>query len=648
MWNWISDYNYDYALATIPIQLILMAVYFLRQQVPTRQSRSFWVVMVMNLVMTIMDILSCEINEVWQEYPLSLVYMANFLYFWAFLLRGWGLFDYVAEVVNAYRRWGRYFSWGMMIPALLVCGMVLSTPWAGLIFIIDPATGYHNVGWYNAIYFSTWFYILASVGLMLYHWRTASLKLQVGIYTCNLILAVGLLVRHAFMNTLVTSFFSLMAILVIFLTSQNPDSFRDRMVDVLNKAAFAELVSDLVERNRQFCCFGLSIRSYSAFKTIYSPAVMYKSLVDIGQWLKANFPGFYVFYLGNGCMVLLNHTMDYSNVQGMAKKIEQRFAYPWGKNGGVPVPLNVTMVFVSKGILQDSVHSVDVCLEQAFAEAKRRDMTDVYVVDESLLEKIKRQEKIRALMGRALQQDSLEIYLQPIYNMQEGRITALEALARLRDEELGFIPPVEFIALAEKDGNIIELGRQIFAKTCQFVSENDLDALGIEFITVNLSPAQCLNYSLGDELESIAARYSIAMDKIRLEITESAIGDMGPLLEQMHRLKESGVSFLLDDFGAGSSNLVRVMNLPFAMVKIDMQLVWAYFRSSSNMLQHIVHLFQEEKMDIVLEGVEDKHMAQQLAPMKCKYAQGYYFSHPLPANELVDFLQEHRNADWLR
>ena len=92
---------------------------------------------------------------------------------------------------------------------------------------------------------------------------------------------------------------------------------------------------------------------------------------------------------------------------------------------------------------------------------------------------------------------------------------------------------------------------------------------------------------------------------------------------------------------------MRVINLPFAMVKIDMQLVWAYFRSNSNMLLHVMHMFQEEKMSIIVEGVEDRHMAQQLAGMGCEYEQGYYFSHPLPPQELVLFLENHRDYRWL-
>jgi EAL domain-containing protein (putative c-di-GMP-specific phosphodiesterase class I) len=82
-------------------------------------------------------------------------------------------------------------------------------------------------------------------------------------------------------------------------------------------------------------------------------------------------------------------------------------------------------------------------------------------------------------------------------------------------------------------------------------------------------------------------------------------------------------------------------------VKIDMQLVWAYFRSNSNMLLHVIRMFQEEHMAIIIEGVEDKHMAQHLAQMGCEYEQGYYFSRPLPAEALVAYLEEHRGYAWL-
>ena len=122
---------------------------------------------------------------------------------------------------------------------------------------------------------------------------------------------------------------------------------------------------------------------------------------------------------------------------------------------------------------------------------------------------------------------------------------------------------------------------------------------------------------------------------------------MDSLKLQMQKLEKIGVRFLLDDFGAGTSNLVRLLNLPFVMVKIDMQLVWSYFRSASNMFTHILKMFRDEKMAVIVEGVEDKHMAQTLADMGCEYEQGYYFSPPLSTDEFVKFIRSHHDNKWL-
>lgn len=647
MGNWLSAYNYDFALATIPVQIILMVVYYLRRQLPTKKSQYFWLVMVMNLFMTVTDIWSCELNEVWQEYPLSFSYGLNMAYFISFILRGWALFAYAAEVADAPKRWGNLFSHILTLPAVLLVIMVLSTPWTAAIFTMDPVSGYHNTSMYYSIYYCTWFYILASLGVVFYWRREMSLKLQMGLYTGNIILAVGLVMRHSFMNTLVTSFFSLLVILIIFLTAQNPDSFRDRKVDVFNRAAFSEMVTEFILSGVPFSCLGICVKDYMLYKAVYSTEPMYASLANIGTWLNAQFKGFYIFYFGNGQLILLNQSLDYVDVQGMTKSIKERFLKSWHANGGVEVPLDVDTIFLSRSIPKVDVNSVEICLERAFSEVSRIDNPEVYVVDEMLLEKINRQEKIKIALGKALRNGSLEINLQPLYAVKQNKMNVAEVLARLYDDELGYIPPQEFIPIAEKSGNIMELGRQIFAKTCQFISDYDLAALGIDFVTVNLSPAQCMNKDLGEELDRIARRHKIPLHKIRLEITESATGDMDTLASQMQKMENIGVRFLLDDFGAGTSNLVRLLNLPFSMVKIDMQLVWSYFRSSSNMLVHIMKMFCDEKISIIVEGVEDKHMAQTLADMGCEYEQGYYFSPPLPVDEFVAFIEKHRNTKWL-
>ena len=155
--HWLSDYNYDFALASVPIQVILLLVYCLRRNLPVRQSSSFLNMMIANLTMTISDIVSCEMNEVWTDFPLWVMYAINMLYFVSFIIRGWALFDYAAESCHSYQKFGRYTRVVMAVPAVVVLIMILSTPWTGMIFSFSPTEGYFNCYLYQSIYFSTYF-----------------------------------------------------------------------------------------------------------------------------------------------------------------------------------------------------------------------------------------------------------------------------------------------------------------------------------------------------------------------------------------------------------------------------------------------------------------------------------------------------------
>ncbi len=103
MFNWISPFNYDFAIAAIPIQVVLLVFYGVRRNLPIRQSSYFWIIMFANLVMTSADIISCEMNEIWYKFPLWVMYAINHAYFLGFIVRGWALFAYTAESSHSHK-----------------------------------------------------------------------------------------------------------------------------------------------------------------------------------------------------------------------------------------------------------------------------------------------------------------------------------------------------------------------------------------------------------------------------------------------------------------------------------------------------------------------------------------------------------------
>ena len=169
--------------------------------------------------------------------------------------------------------------------------------------------------------------------------------------------------------------------------------------------------------------------------------------------------------------------------------------------------------------------------------------------------------------------------------------------------------------------------------------------MGIDFINVNLSPTQCMNENLADDLLATIYKYNIPTSRINLEITESSIDDIGTIRKQMERLSNMGLRFSMDDFGSGTSNVSRLVELPFTIVKLDMALVWSYFRGTSKILKSQIEMFLNEQMKIVAEGVEDEHMANELVSLGCEYAQGYYYSKPLPINEFIEYMNSNSHVN---
>ena len=641
MFHWLSSYNYDFALAAIPIQLILLAFYCSRRNLPVRSSHSFLWVMLFNLTMTASDLISCEMNEIWTQYPLWLMYVVNQAYFLSFIGRGWALFDYTAEECCSYDAMGRSSRLLSWIPAIGVSLLILSTPWTAAIFHFAPDRGYYNCEFYRSIYFSTYFYIAVSLLSVVVRWRRIPLRLKASVLGYNGVLIAGILLRKLFINTLVTSYFSILAILVIYLSAQNPDLYRDKRTLLFNQDAFDKIGAEFLRRGHTFHCILATVLNYESAKALYGHRQLDRSLQKLGRWMVTRFPGYYVFYFGNGNYLMLRQVSFQEHQEEILQNMREHFEQSWTSEDTDVVLSMAVMVLPCQVLPREVARAHDLigyAFSQAYVENKRGNM----VITEEMEAQIQRQEAVEAALGRALDERRVEAYFQPIYSTAEERIVGAEALARLWDPKLGFISPVEFIRVAERTGDIMELGRQIFEKVCIFLEQEHPEELGIQCINVNLSPAQCLNDQLSSELSAIAHAHNVPMSMIDFEITETSIEDFLLIQKQMLRLQKRGAEFSLDDFGTGTSNLTRLMSLPIHVVKLDMNVVNAYFNGESGILPDLVRMFQNANMKIVVEGVETEQMKAELADMGCDYEQGYYFSRPVPPTEFLNYLHAQR------
>lgn len=258
-------------------------------------------------------------------------------------------------------------------------------------------------------------------------------------------------------------------------------------------------------------------------------------------------------------------------------------------------------------------------------------------------EKARHRLSLEAMLRQAIEKDEIKLHYQPKVNLESGRITGVEALARWTHTQMGEISPVEFIPLAEETGLIIPLGQYILEACCKF-TRRLLDD-GIEFgkVAINLSPRQFRRENLVENIAATLAHYEIPSERIELEITESAlIDDPEQALELLTAIKDLGVQLAIDDFGTGYSSLSYLQMFPLDTLKIDRSFIVGLLDGKQSLPASIVNLAHNLNLNVVAEGVEQAQQLHALKNMGCNEIQGFFYGKPMPEKELIQFLAKHK------
>ena len=201
-----------------------------------------------------------------------------------------------------------------------------------------------------------------------------------------------------------------------------------------------------------------------------------------------------------------------------------------------------------------------------------------------------------------------------------------------------------FIPAAEKSGAIYKIGEFVFEEVCKFISSEEFEHLGLDYIEVNMSVAQCMQSNLASQILTTIKKYNIDPKKLNLEITETAASySQKTLMDNLITLHDAGIAFSLDDFGTGYSNMRRIVSMPFRIIKIDKSLTEVEDNPKLMVvLKNTINMIKGMNMEIVVEGVETEKLVQLFKELECEYIQGYYYSKPIPKDEFIEYCMQKR------
>ena len=246
------------------------------------------------------------------------------------------------------------------------------------------------------------------------------------------------------------------------------------------------------------------------------------------------------------------------------------------------------------------------------------------------------------IIDTALSENEFQVYYQPIYSIEDKKFKTAEALVRLISKKYGFISPASFIPYAENAGRIEEIDSFVMEEVFKFVSSDIFETLGLEYIEINLSMAECVNPNLIERVKILMEKYNVNPKRINLEITESYdVSEQELISQNLKKLFDMGFNFALDDYGTGYSNINRFTTLPISIVKIDKSLVdESEDKNIKKILDYSFSIVNDLNKQTVVEGVETKEQLDRFTAYGATYIQGYYFSKPLDFESYVDFVRE--------
>ena len=268
--------------------------------------------------------------------------------------------------------------------------------------------------------------------------------------------------------------------------------------------------------------------------------------------------------------------------------------------------------------------------------------------DDELRSKLLREQAITHSMESALAEGQFAVYLQPKYSLTGECLTGAEALVRWVHPTLGFLSPGEFIPLFEKNGFISRLDQYVWEQVCALLRSWQDRGLPPLPVSVNISRADVLRMDLTATLRELITTYGIDPACLHLEITESAYAESsGPIISAVDELRALGFVVEMDDFGSGYSSLNTFSRMRLDVLKLDMRFIQSEIAkpAGQSLLGDIVTMAHRLSLSVVAEGIETREQVLRLQAIGCAYAQGYYFSRPLPVDEFERLRSEQRIAD---
>jgi len=624
-------YDYQYDIAAIAISIALLIIYWSRKNFTNKSNQLYFALLVCSLLSSGLDLISCFTISYPERYPLWLIYFSALGYIFFFNMMG-VLFLLYLDSKTKIRRIKKPIAYLARFVTVFDFIVIASSPFTHMVAYLDENLQYRHGPFMLVLYVISILLLIIPV-FSFYFSRKRFNTYQVEVSWALLILMLLCVVVQAVSSrVLIGGLACSIALIFSYCAYENPAYYSFRDTQCFNNKAFMEKM-----KSRSF----LKKESYLIIGSINDFLYLTKSLgINHSEMLTSRVAEYFfnqfgrkAYCVGDDIFVVLFDDAD--DTEGCMEKIRHDFERPIKiSDSQVSIKMNTHLLKVAPEYKVIDV--IEMIQYLARLEEREAAMNIKDVIGAS-----RRRQHLRHIIKNAIDNDSFDVYYQPIRNVTMDEFNSVEALIRLIDDELGFISPEEFIPIAEECNYICDIGEIVFKRVCKFINDTNCMNGKLHYVEMNLSPLQCFQENLVEHFQKIMNEYNIDPLRINLEITETAdFREDDTMVNNIEQLSQMGVGFSLDDYGSGFASLDYLFRLPVSIVKIDKSILWRAMEDEHAMviLSSTMKMLKELKKQVVVEGVESEEMVDILEDMCCDYMQGFYYSKPLPEEEYKKFM----------
>lgn len=451
---------------------------------------------------------------------------------------------------------------------------------------------------------------------------------------------LSVVIQYFYMNLRVEMFFTSVGLMLVSAFVIRPEKQLDSLVSASSLQAYREACSRAFITQKPLCLVYLELVNIEKLRELVGKEELQGIVVGVSADLSRRLQrGDVMYYLRNGLFCIQPNNIDADRAYGITLQMhEEGKARALAENNRgaivrlrscvVRVPEDVSSYEELRTFVRRFEHLVPDSDVTTFAALSRQDDFALNMALPSIVE-------------RAIRERSFEVYYQPIYCVADGRFHSAEALVRLHDPDFGWISPALFIPEAEQSGAIIEIGSILQEQICAFLGGAGKQARGLDYVEVNLSVDQCIRPQMAGELLELMHRHGVEPSRVNLEITETSSAFSQQIIDRNVRiLSAEGVTFSLDDYGTGYSNVTRILDLPVSIVKFDKSFVDDMDSEATRVvLERSIDMMHQIGKKVLVEGIETKAQSDALCAMGVDYIQGYHYARPMPPDEFLAFLE---------